>query len=48
MYIWKLCSEHVAELLNNLGKSKLKVYKSVFVEAVVSSELFKYKGLFCS
>jgi len=31
-------------LLNNLKETKLKIYKSVFVSAVVSSELFKHKG----
>lgn len=34
----------VAELLKNLREHKLKIYKSVFVAAVVNSELFKQKG----
>lgn len=38
-------SKIVAELLNNLRESKLKIYKSVFVSSVVSSELFKQKGI---
>ena len=40
--------EVVAKLLNNLKETKLKIYKSVFVGAVVSSELFKQKGQFYS
>jgi ABC-type uncharacterized transport system permease subunit len=39
-------SKIVAELLNNLRENKLKIYKSVFVSSVVSSELFKQKGVF--
>ncbi len=39
-------SKIVAELLNNLRENKLKIYKSVFVSSVVSSELFKQKGIF--
>lgn len=39
-------SKIVAELLNNLRENKLKIYKSVFVFSVVSSELFKQKGIF--
>lgn len=31
-------------LLNNLKETKLKIYKSVFVAAVVSSKLFKHRG----
>lgn len=31
-------------LLNNLKETKLKIYKSVFVGAVVSSQLFKHRG----
>ena len=38
------CREIIALLLNNLKETKLKIYKSVFVGAVVSSELFKHKG----
>ena len=38
-------SKIVAELLNNLRENKLKIYKSVFVSSVVSSELFKQKGI---
>ena len=38
-------SKIVAELLNNLRENKLKIYKSVFVSSVVSSELFKHKGM---
>ena len=34
----------VAEFLNNLRETKLKIYKAVFVSAVISSELFKHKG----
>ncbi len=34
----------VAKLLNNLRETKLKIYKSVFVSAVVSSKLFQEKG----
>lgn len=33
----------VAEFLNNLRETKLKIYKAVFVSAVISSELFKHK-----
>jgi len=33
----------VAQLLNNLRETKLKIYKSVFVSAVVSSKLFEQK-----
>ncbi|XP_064383161.1 dedicator of cytokinesis protein 1-like [Halichondria panicea] len=33
----------VAKLLNNLRETKLKIYKSVFVSAVVSSKLFQEK-----
>ena len=36
--------EIVSLLLNNLKETKLKIYKSVFVGAVVSSELFKHQG----
>ena len=36
--------EIVAEFLNNLRETKLKIYKSVFVLSVVPSELFKHKG----
>ncbi len=36
--------EIVALLLNNLKETKLKIYKSVFVGAVVSSELFRHRG----
>jgi hypothetical protein len=36
--------EIVALLLNNLKETKLKIYKSVFVAAVVSSQLFKHRG----
>lgn len=38
-------SEIVAELLNNLKETKLKTYKSAFVQAVINSELFKHKGM---
>ena len=34
----------MADFLNNLKETKLKIYKSVFVSAVVSSELFRQKG----
>ena len=37
--------EIVAELLYNLRETKLKIYKSVFMSSVVSSELFKHKGI---
>ena len=36
--------EIIALLLNNLKETKLKIYKSVFVGAVVSSQLFKHRG----
>lgn len=36
--------EIVAEFLNNLRETKLKIYKSVFVLSVIPSELFKHKG----
>lgn len=39
----KSLGEIIALLLNNLKETKLKIYKSVFVGAVVSSELFKHK-----
>ena len=35
----------MAKLLNNLRETKLKIYKSVFVSAVVSSKLFQEKGM---
>ena len=41
---YSLFREIIALLLNNLKETKLKIYKSVFVGAVVSSELFKHKG----
>lgn len=41
-----VCREIVALLLNNLKETKLKIYKSVFVGAVVSSKLFKHKGTY--
>ena len=34
----------VSQFLNNLKETKLKIYKSVFMSAVISSELFKHKG----
>lgn len=39
----KSLGEIIALLLNNLKETKLKIYKSVFVGAVVSSELFKHR-----
>ena len=43
-FVMFVIREVVAKLLNNLKETKLKIYKSVFVGAVVSSELFKQKG----
>ena len=34
----------VSKFLNNLKETKLKIYKSVFVSAVIASQLFKHKG----
>ena len=44
LYLSYFLREIVALLLNNLKETKLKIYKSVFVAAVVSSELFKHRG----
>ena len=41
---WSVYRSIVSEFLNNLKETKLKIYKSVFVSAVVASELFKHKG----
>ena len=38
------CRSIVSQFLNNLKETKLKIYKSVFVSAIISSELFKHKG----
>ena len=39
-----LSSQIVADFLLNIKETKLRVYKSVFLAAVVSSELFAHKG----
>ena len=44
LYLFVMCRKIVALLLNNLKETKLKIYKSVFVGAVVSSKLFQHRG----
>ena len=44
MHVCLVCRSIVAQLLSNLKETKLKIYKAVFVSAVISSELFKHKG----